>query len=183
MKSIDADSLRCCTNKVFTGSAKYGHYEPSHTDKKKKIWPHVRWQQSPSLKSERWVPSLPGDEPHKRTIVAFGDGDFPTSFRGKKTGAYKVIKRALFRLQATVPGVRILMVPEYRSSQICSKCNTRSLEKMKHNGLSLHAVVKCKNCSTVWNRDINASRNLFHIAVHCASHQDQVPPAFRRPND
>ena len=133
-----------------------------------------------SNKASKWRPNLPADELEKRTVIAFGDGDFGTSWRGKKAAAYKVIYRSLCRLQRTVANLKVLLVPEPYSSQVCSKCNTRTLDHMHAHGVSLHAVLKCKTCRTVWNRDCNASRNLFHIATYAAMNDNNVPAIFER---
>jgi hypothetical protein len=165
---------------VLPGSGKYGTSLPSTNERKHKVWPQVHWQTPNSNKESKWRPNLPTDELEKRTVIAFGDGDFGTSWRGKKAAAYKVIYRSLCRLQRTVTNLKVLLVPEPYSSQVCSKCNTRTLDHMHAHGLSLHAVLKCKTCRTVWNRDCNASRNLFHIATYAAMNDNNVPAIFER---
>jgi len=165
---------------VLPGSGKYGTSLPSTNERKHKVWPQVHWQKPNSNKASKWRPNLPADELEKRTVIAFGDGDFGTSWRGKKAAAYKVIYRSLCRLQRTVANLKVLLVPEPYSSQVCSKCNTRTLDHMHAHGLSLHAVLKCKTCRTVWNRDCNASRNLFHIATYAAMNDNNVPAIFER---
>ncbi|KAM3580382.1 hypothetical protein VKS41_007048 [Umbelopsis sp. WA50703] len=178
LKKQQAVSETC--RRLGNGSGKYGTSLPSTNERKHKVWPQVHWQKPNSNKASKWRPNLPADELEKRTVIAFGDGDFGTTWRGKKAAAYKVIYRSLCRLQRTVANLKVLLVPEPYSSQVCSKCNTRTLDHMHAHGLSLHAVLKCKTCRTVWNRDCNASRNLFHIATYAAMNDNNVPAVFER---
>jgi transposase len=35
---------------------------------------------------------------------------------------------------------------------------------------NIHDVVKCYYCATVWNRDVNAARNMRYLFIHMAMH-------------
>ena len=103
-------------------------------------------------------------EPHeelKRTVVAFGDGMFSMTMKGKKAGVSQKLFRALHH-HDHLDHIVLIKVPEFHSSKVCSRCQTMTLNHMhnKASGKSLHAVLKCKKCDTVWNRDVNAARNL-----------------------
>ena len=43
-----------------------------------------------------------------------------------------------------------------------------------------HAVRVCHHCHTVWNRDVNAARNMRGL-LECQAAGQQRPPALRRP--
>jgi transposase len=60
----------------------------------------------------------------------------------------------------------LLTIDEYFTSQVCSKCKTRNLEKVADsNGKKLHAVLRCLTCNTLtWNRDVMASKNMWDIS-------------------
>src|SRR4051794_10331243 len=77
--------------------------------------------------------------------------------KGKKTGVLRVLFRAL-RHHDCLGHLVLVKVPEYRSSKMLS----------------------CNNCDTVWNRDVNAARNLWSIAYHMAMNGNQTPEVFTR---
>ena len=103
--------------------------------------------------------------------------------KGKPAGVPRVVFRAL-RHHERLGHLIVVKVPEFRSSKVCSKCGTLTLDHVREptdNGLpgsSLHAVLSCKNCATVWNRDVNAARNLRFIALHMAANENKVPEVF-----
>jgi transposase len=49
-----------------------------------------------------------------------------------------------------------------------------------HAGPQVHGVLKCKNCSTVWNRDELAAKNIRHVFLYMAVHNNRRPPNFER---
>ena len=49
-----------------------------------------------------------------------------------------------------------------------------------HAGRSLYAVKRCKVCRTIWNRDVNAARNIGLVFWWLRSHGGSRPPGFRR---
>jgi hypothetical protein len=115
----------------------------------------------------------------KMPLVAFGDAKFATTMRGKRAGVSGVLFRKLKEMERCGM-VRVVRVDEYRSSKVCSKCGGDMDQVIGANGDSLHAVLKCKSCCTVWNRDVNASRNLHHIALYMAANGNQRPTEFSR---
>ena len=77
--------------------------------------------------------------------------------------------------------VFLLVLDEYLTSQVCSRCGAHSLEKL--NGM--HKVLKCTNpaCGVVVDRDVNAARNMCAIAVALlfeAASCTQLVPTFRQ---
>ena len=48
---------------------------------------------------------------------------------------------------------------------------------------SIHAVVKCDYCSMVWNRDVNAARNMRYLFIYMAMHGNERSEAFRKPTN
>ena len=101
--------------------------------------------------------------------------------KGKRAGVSRVVFRTL-RHHHHLGHLTLVKVPEFRTSKTCSKCQTMTLENVREaGGNALHAVVKCKNCTTVWNRDVNAARNIRYIASYMAANENKVPDVFVRP--
>jgi hypothetical protein len=101
---------------LHLGSAKYGQ---DHTN---------RDENTRSTKTSCWRPQPPEDRPVARTIIAYEDAEFGTTYKGKKSSAHNQVYKALRRLAKDIPHIILIKVPEYLTSQICSKCHTRSLE-------------------------------------------------------
>ncbi|KAL1926167.1 hypothetical protein VTP01DRAFT_6032 [Rhizomucor pusillus] len=121
-------------------------------------------------------------EKEKPVVVAFGDGSFSGSMKGKITAPTKSVFHALkqYALQRKAPTF-ILKTDEYLSSQICPKCHTRSLQNLQDKTNSkIHAVLRCKTCSTVWNRDVVTALNIRRILIHMAKSKSEKPAEFKR---
>ncbi len=100
----------------------------------------------------------------KEAVIAFGDASwsqrkgYSPSPRGKKF--YLLLKERFSN-----DNLRVISTSEYNSSQICSKCkNFERLDECKEPFISnSYSVKNCPICLTVWNRDVNACRNLVTI--------------------
>ncbi|KAK9386852.1 hypothetical protein V1515DRAFT_580550 [Lipomyces mesembrius] len=115
-------------------------------------------------------------------VVAHGDGRFGSTMGGKRAAPVKKLRKHLRRYATVVP------VDEFRTSRVCSRHNGEHRERtglgeeedegggarapleLVHiraqrdangaAGTSLHSVLYCHKCHTVWNRDVNAARNI-----------------------
>ncbi|KAL1933598.1 hypothetical protein VTP01DRAFT_7688 [Rhizomucor pusillus] len=48
---------------------------------------------------------------------------------------------------------------------ICHSCMSKSLKKLKtEDGVTHHGILDCQTCGMLWNRDTNASKNMYFIA-------------------
>jgi len=118
------------------------------------------------------------------TLVGFGAAGFVGP------GPVKAFKRRLRQ------HCRVVEVDEYLTSQICSRCQERELEGLPCSqpapGTSrLYALRRCLNerCrlssdsqrSVIWDRDVNAARNILHVFLYQNHHQGRRPTAFMRP--
>src|ERR1700741_2356676 len=57
------------------------------------------------------------------------------------------------------------LTPSFYSVQICNNCQKRELEKwVAADGREFHGILGCKNCHMLWNRDVNAAKNMYWIA-------------------
>jgi hypothetical protein len=129
-----------------------------------------------------------------KICIGFGDWSQPDGFlKGSVKAPIKKI-RAELRKRATVIKIR-----EYNTSQVCSKCNhaskTKNLwlrdrkkkkkkEKKEDEGrlVKCHEVVRCNfnECTTTWQRDVNASRNIRFLLTKIRDGADR-PSIFCSP--
>ncbi|GAA5799348.1 hypothetical protein HPULCUR_004762 [Helicostylum pulchrum] len=112
--------------------------------------------------------------------VALGDAVFPSSMKGTIPGlARRLVKKLKIAeregLLVTVP------VTEYMTSKTCSNCSRNDTENVEIDGVTLFSVLLCLNqtCNTLWQRDINASRNMHYISYNVIA-TGEVPVIFRR---
>ena len=56
----------------------------------------------------------------------------------------------------------IVTIDEFMTSRICNVCYEDSLKKV--DGAKSHSVLGCQNFKTLWQRDINAAKNMLLIS-------------------
>jgi len=127
-----------------------------------------------------------------KTLIGFGDWSQQDGFvTGKPKAPIQKLKNEL-RKHATV-----VKIDEYRTSKTCSCCrHEENMYNVKHrkerkernrdgemnvtSKLSeSHEVVRCKNCTMSWQRDVNSSRNMYDLLM-CATKGEQRPSAMNR---
>ncbi|TPX50120.1 hypothetical protein SeLEV6574_g01101 [Synchytrium endobioticum] len=127
------------------------------------------------------------------TVVIWGNGNF-TSLGRKQGAPTKALKRHARRY------THIITYDEYMTSQRCSHCARRGApeavaDDLRLSGLAsvledagcfgaqhcqpLHAVRYCETCSTVWDRDYNAARNILYCFLYERAFAERPRP-FRR---
>jgi hypothetical protein len=131
-------------------------------------------------------------------VVAYGEARFLSAMRGRPSVPVKRFRKHLKHYVTVVP------TSERLTSQVCSKgCGSEGEKeeegkKKKEKGdklvamrggqhartckeASLNTVLICNQCRTVWNRDVNAARNIAWMfwwqRVHASL--DSLPPRFR----
>ena len=110
----------------------------------------------------------------KQTVVFFGAARFNLSSRGHpSTTPLALIRRELSRF----PGVTVIPIDEFRTSQICSKCMTRMGGPSPFGSWRLKA---CPHCRTVWDRDVNAARNILYLGDRMDANAGARPEPFCR---
>ncbi len=101
------------------------------------------------------------------TIIGFGDFE---QFKHRKFK--EPVKGKGFRTLFRKAGYKVYLVDEFRTSCKCSNCGgiCETFRKCKNprpwkrdQTIIRHGLVKCKTCSRLWNRDFNASKNIYKI--------------------
>jgi putative transposase len=67
--------------------------------------------------------------------------------------------RQMLKYKAESAGIQVIAVNPSNTSQACSECGT-----IVPKGLSVR-IHKCHNCGLILDRDINAARNILHLAL------------------
>jgi hypothetical protein len=112
-------------------------------------------------KPKRWLPQ----DKSKIPLIVFGDGVFgkdSVKMKGLRCGVVGILWKALKRREAE-GGLLAVTIDEYKTSRLCSKCGTDSLGGLAH--VKGHSVLVCKTCNTLWQRDVNASKNMMLISL------------------
>ena len=121
---------------------------------------------------------------NKKRIIAFGDASFASSSKGKLPAPTRRITDAIKKMSNEVQGNTFIYVDEYLTSQTCNHCKNQTLTNQTSAGSKrrVHAVLECNSCSTVWNRDVMAAKNMHYIFTYMSQHNNERPPEFRRPS-
>ena len=151
----------------------FGHRGPAND----KFWSYGRKKKClERLKADLVAKSGGRDD----VVVAFGNGSFPTSYRGNraspKIGIAKFLSHTL----------RVVMTDEFRTSKLCSGCHHEQEQaevKSWVDGVWVrrksYEVLKCNHCGATHNRDANAARNIRELLVKQLQGEER-PVAFRR---
>ena len=93
-------------------------------------------------------------------------------------------------------GYQVFLVDEYRTSVRCSYCgenngicetfkkvkNPRFWRRVMQPEVVCHGLLKCTTCMRLWNRDVNASSNIWKIAASAIAGNDR-PNYLKRNNN
>ncbi|ORZ22667.1 hypothetical protein BCR42DRAFT_388846 [Absidia repens] len=120
-------------------------------------------QQRRRRRTRKWKKAPINNDKDKVPIVVFGDAKFGRNKKGEGSLADKC--RHLLSKADKSGKLVFVNMDEYRTSQVCSKCGHRKLTnavitRPGEQAKRMYAVLACRRCNTVWQRDTNASRNL-----------------------
>ncbi|KAL1935442.1 hypothetical protein VTP01DRAFT_4582 [Rhizomucor pusillus] len=115
-------------------------------------------------------------------LIVFGSGIFGKDgvpLKSHQSGVVGILWRELKKREANGE-VAVVKIDEYLTSQICHACLSRTLDNMiTDDGVKHHGIQVCKSCGTLWNRDTNASKNMFYIAMCIWSGHGRRAPFVR----
>jgi len=135
--------------------------------------------------------------PDKKTVLAWGDGDFAHTRKGLATAVNGTIEKYLKQRS----GGAMRTTPEHRTSMLCSCCHSKMGNVVqgivkRRNGQPftttrrpdgdvikrrIHGLYQCskEGCYTRWDRDLNAAINIRNVFLSICN--TRMPPlAFRR---
>ena len=103
-------------------------------------------------------------------IICIGDFEQKQHMKYKEPIKGKGMRK-LFRQN----NYKVFLVDEFRTSCMCSNCKNEQSKCEKfmirknpkpflYGDILVHGLLTCKKCSKPWNRDVNASINIFRIA-------------------
>lgn len=82
--------------------------------------------------------------------------------KGNRTGVTGILSRKLKEKEKSRDLI-VIDFDKYKTSRICNSCGTDSLSKQKEvKGCS---VLFCDSCETIWQRDVNAAKNMMMISL------------------
>ena len=121
----------------------------------------------------------------KRAVVVLGACQCSSGF-GYFPAPLKELRR---RLELYT---RVVVLDEHYTSQRCSRCAFAAAPSYHRldpgrcgnthgAGASndIHGVRWCPECETVWNRDVNAARNIRQVFLHMIQHGNHRPEGFK----
>jgi hypothetical protein len=120
----------------------------------------------------------------EEAVVAIGDWEQRQHRKFKEP-----IKGKGFRTLFRKAGYDVYLVDEFRTSCRCSACEEHgecttfryvpNPKPNRHERILRHGLVRCKTCQRLWNRDMNASRNIYAVA-HNAIYGMERPEYLQR---
>ncbi|KAG2191846.1 hypothetical protein INT46_010558 [Mucor plumbeus] len=144
-------------NMLVNGSSNYDRKQRNRRRKKRKR-EFMRRQNKNKKKihitniaKRKWKPSKFRQDKTKVPLIVFGAGMFVTG----------IFWHAL-KNREKEGDLLVVTIDEFMTSRTCNLCHEDSLRKA--DGVKGHSVLGCQNCKTLWQRDINAAKNMLLIS-------------------
>ncbi|KAG1170488.1 hypothetical protein G6F70_000738 [Rhizopus microsporus] len=136
-------------NILINGGKKYNkdrrkNYKNHRRKKKEK---KKKGEESSERPEKQWRPQRNIYDREKIPVVAFGSEMFR--------------KDSVNSVDTTQGDVLVVTVDEFRTSRVCNSCDKMAFTSAFINP---HGIQSCTECGLLWQRDINASKNIFKIA-------------------
>ena len=149
-----------------------------HKTKGNRLESYIYKQRTLATVAKRIIEAKPEEGPEpKNVFIAFGDASW-TRVKGHASAPRgKQFMKALQQYAKQIKKkkgcrkVYVLKTPEYNTSQVCSACegngeHFKMLEPLASQKIkNPHYVRKCQLCQTVWDRDVNAARNILRVGL------------------
>jgi hypothetical protein len=120
----------------------------------------------------------------EEAVIAIGDWEQRQHRKFKEP-----VKGKGFRTLLRKAGYDVYLVDEFRTSCRCSACEEHgecttfrecdNLRPYRYGRILRHGLVRCKTCQRLWNRDTNASSNIYAVASN-AIHGMERPEYLQR---
>lgn len=98
--------------------------------------------------------------------------------KGNRTGVTGILSCKLKEKEKSGDLI-VVDIDEYKTSRICNNCGTDSLSKQKE--VKRCSVLFCDSCRTIWQRDVNAAKNMMKISLSVWA-GDGRPEVYSRKN-
>ena len=135
-----------------------------------KMTQFMRKQQTEAHLMNNFRSKFHPNDPASNVVVCFGDWSEQTHRR-----FHEPVKGIGFRNLFRKAGYHVYLVDEFRTSIKCSVCSDpdRVVENFRYcknprpnkaNRILRHGLLRCIHCRRLWNRDVNAAKNIWKIA-------------------
>jgi len=117
----------------------------------------LKWDKQINVKKilDKKANELTKTKDEKKTLIAYGNGKVHPVIKGYVKTPLKKLYMALKKNK----NCSIFSTDEFRTTKLCSNCHEICLTSR-----SPHRFQVCQNCKKLWNRDINAARNILFKA-------------------
>jgi len=116
----------------------------------------LKWEKTMQVRSavDKLADDIINSKNHEgKTLIAFGNGQTGPCIKGYTRVPQKGLLEALKRKKDKCT---VVMVDEFRTTKLCSKCF-----KVCITSKSPHRFEVCPHCKLTWNRDINGANNIL----------------------
>ncbi len=150
-----------------------------HTFRRMKILSYIGRQRTEAKMLREFETKFGSDQ---EAVIAIGDWQQRQHRKFKEP-----VKGKGFRTLLRKAGYDVYLVDEFRTSCRCSACHGECTtfrecdnpRPYRDGRILRHGLVRCKTCQRLWNRDTNASSNIWKIA-HNAIHGMERPEYLQR---
>jgi transposase len=177
-KTKHIKDIECSTPSKKSNFIDYLHHRLKHlailqSVYTKKIIARLKWDSF--IQRQKVIDHIANKICQDKPFIAYGNGKSAQFIKG-------YAKPPLTKLfNALKCRTSVYLVDEFRTTKLCSKCNS-----ICHTSSSPHRFQVCKNCkgnngqSIVWNRDINAARNILAKGISFIKTGDVQHSNFNR---
>jgi len=171
---LDEFVAYCAAKNAYNSAVRpfYGKY----MFRKLRFDAHLRRQRSEDMVLKRFKAALHPNRPASEVVIGWGDFSQFNALR-----FHEPTKGIGFRRLFRKAGYHVYLVDEYLTSQKCCKCamggpgvglcktfkrvkNPRPYRVFETPTVKCHGLVKCGQCNTMYNRDVNSAVNIWRIA-------------------